>query len=430
MMLVTTRKIGSSLCALCALALLLILSACVESRSTVDVNQNGEASISVKAPSFLNTRAIDFATLRPTLTINNDLVEITRQNDIWVGSTTVPVNSAVVVLVEWYEELDNGERLLLASAFNNQVQNITGTRIFQVGDDSYVTSGARFGPFDPDGDGIDNLKEREEDIDPLVANVDPNGLVPADVQIFAHNESTEINGRIDQTTFWSNAVYEDVDRELLYINNMIRDDSEGIAGDPEPDYQWAAIHNEEYLTIFVFGKRRNGSTIRINGDSGDEYHKDDSLEIYWDGNLSASPFEYDGVDDMLINIPLTMGVAPYDENNSGDIRKRVFRGNNVKDEFIFDVEDENNVEFATCFCDGERVTWEVRINLATAKIPVGKTFGFEIQINRDDDGGDRDSKWAWEKAGLQPGDAPDAADVTWRYPSYMGKALLVPFPRQ
>jgi len=409
------------------LALTLIVSACSDSGSNVRVGPEGDASISIVPPAFLQIRAIEPENLRLKVFINDDEVTMLNQGGSWTGSTTADKNSSVTLKVEWTVIVDTGEVLLLATAFNRQ-DNITTGIDFSVTDDGYVSTGP---DFDFDRDGISNLEELRRDRKPLVADV-PTDAIEADVNIFPTGLTTKIDGRqLENETYWSFATYEDTNKEKLAINNMIRDDSVGIEEDPNPDYQWAALHDEEYLTLYVWGKRRNGSTILVNGDSpGNLYFNDDSLEIYLDGDLSQGREQYDKVDDLLINIPLARGVAPMlSENNSSAADKRIYRGNSVQNDVVFDVQDPNSIEFATCFCGGiERATWEVRINLAAAKIPINKTFGFELQINRDDDGGQRDSKWAWAKPARGPGQSNDDSDTTWRFPVHMGKAKLISFP--
>jgi len=53
---------------------------------------------------------------------------------------------------------------------------------------------------------------------------------------------------------------------------------------------------------------------------------------------------------------------------------------------------------------------------------LGKPFGFEIQLNDDDDGGSRDAKWAW----MHPAGLDSTNDFTWQNPSFMGSAVLQP----
>ena len=426
MLVKTMSRISATLC---SIVLLILLSGCTENGSTINVGPNGESSMTFEAPSFLlNARAIVPENLRLFVSINNEVIPMTQQGAIWTGAATIRKNSSVELFVEWREFLpDDGIDLLLARAFKRQ-PSITSNIIFSVSsqENSYFTTGDGF---DFDGDGVSNLEERKQNRNPLVADATTSGVVP-DVQIFGSGSATTIDGRIGADAYWKNATYYDVEGEKLAISNMIRDDSPGTEQGSNPDYQWAAIHDGEHLVVFVWGKARNDSTIKINGDSGDElFFHDDSIEIFLDGDLSQLPRDYDAVDDMLINIPLARGLGPaYQENRSSAVNKRIYRGSNVKSEVLFDVMDPDTIEFGTCFCGGEeRSTWEVRIDLAAANITVGSTFGFEIQINRDDDGGNRDSKWAWAKPPREPDESNDMADVTWRFPIHMGTARLIPF---
>lgn len=419
--------------ALCSLLLVLIASACTEGGSSVNVNSSGDSTVIFAVPDFLNTRAFVSDNLDLFVSINgNEVTMSPLSNGQSTGSIRINKNLSVKLVVEWKEQLPDGTLMLLARATDSRITNIVEDITFVVDDDSYITAGED--AFDLDGDGINNLEELDRGLDPKSPNAPVNDVKP-DVQIFATGAKTLIDGRQQpDDTFWDFATYVDDDRKKLTINNMIRNDLTGVIEQPSHDYQWAALHDEEFLTIFVWGKARNGTTIRANGDSTgpEEYFNDDSVEIFWDGDLSRGTQGYDTKDDMLINIPLVRGAPPYDEDNenkSSAADKRIYRGNSVRDEFVFDVQDSELVEFHTCLCGGaERSTWEIRINLEAANIPLGKTFGFEIQINRDDDGGLRDSKWAWARPALVPGQSPDDADSTWRYPVHMGKMRLVRFP--
>jgi len=407
-----------------ALVIALSLSACAESGSGVDVNSDGEAAINFSIPSFLDIREIDFNDLDLTVVINNNEVEMIRQGGMWTGTTTVTKGDPLNLVVTWDVTRPTGTELLLAMASNSQ-DSVNSSLIFSVREDSYTTTGVAY---DADSDGISNLEELRRGLDPEVADASTDD-VAHDVNIFGIGRTTKIDGRVGETTFWNNGTYTDVNGETLFINNMIRDDSPGIAEEPNPNYQWSALHDGQYLYLFVFGKLRNGTSIRVNGDSGATFFDDDSLEIYLDGNLSRQPRSYDDFDDLLINIPLTRGLGPsLDENNSSAANGRIYRGDNVSDLVQFDEQNPAMVEFHTCICGGqERTTWEVRIDMAAANIPIGKTFGFELQINRDDDGGERDSKWAWAKPPRKDGELNSESDVTWRYPIHMGKARLIPF---
>jgi len=421
--------------ALCSILLLIGMSACTDNGSTIVVDADGNSSLVIEPPGFVvDARAVvpENLSLFVTIDAGGGATQVDmapqRPGVIWTGSIRVQKNSNVDLYAEWKETVD-GTDLLLARATSRLV-NITGRTQFVLEDRSYITTGPGF---DADDDGISNLAERKQDSNPFIPEeTSPNGVFP-DVQIIGHGGTEVIDG-VYTNSYWQNAAFADVNGEKLAIDNMIRDDSPDILENPDPDYQWAATHDGEYLVLYVWGKAANGSTININGDSPGEnsFFNDDSLEIYIDGNLSQNSQDYDRVDDLLINIPLARGLAPpYQQNNSSAADKRIYRGGNVKDEVIFDVLDPNIVEFGTCFCGGaERSTWEVRIDLAAANITVGSTFGFELQINQDDDGDARDSKWAWAKPPKGPNQLNDLADVTWRFPIHMGTARLVPFTRR
>ena len=62
--------------------------------------------------------------------------------------------------------------------------------------------------------------------------------------------------------------------------------------------------------------------------------------------------------------------------------------------------------------------YEIRVKLSSIGLAPGETFGLEVAVNDDDDGGDRDYKFGWWAL-------PDYDD-DWRQPSVFGKAKLQP----
>jgi len=408
---------------LCLLAAaVFVLSACGETVSTVAVDSDGSSKLNMAPPAFLTTRAVVRENLILNVTINRQPVDMVPEGDVWKGEAQVPVNSDVALEVRWSETFDS-KTLLLAVATAN-VENINNDSPLDFLDTNYVSEGDAF---DEDSDGISNLAERRQVTDPYDAN-SPGmeaGIEPM-VRVPATGKDTTIDGTFE-ADYWNNAQFDDVNGVKLGISNIIVDEPGNmVVGDP--NMQWAAIHDGEYLTLFVFGKTINpGANPPVFGsrDSGTQWFNDDSIEIYWDGDLSQAT-DYDTVDDMQIMIPLVRGFDDDAEaNKSGETDTEIKRGANVKAAVIFDVA---NVEFANCLCQGFRSTWEIRINLAEAQIPIGKTFGFEIQINRDDDGTTRDSKWAWALDARSDGDTNVDSDLTWRFPSTMGTMKLLPFP--
>jgi len=403
----------------------LALVACAENQSSVQHHVDGGTKLTLTAPGFINQRAaLDINTLQPVVEINGQPIEVTKSGSNWVGSTTVSEGSSVALKVEWYEQIGTRAPLLLARATDG-LDVVSSNVSFVLDDDSYITSSDATSTdpleFDVDDDSIANLIERNQDTDPFDAN-SPNvsGGEAAQVKVPVTSRTDNIIDGLYNSAYWNNAQGNNINNETLHIRNLIVDEvGDYVSGSTQ--YQWLAIHDEEFLTIYVLAKPGLSPN---HGDSGELYFNDDSLEIFWDGNLSRAN-DYDTVDDMHLIIPLLRDNGT--PNISGASDSRIQRGANVKPEVPFDVA---NVEFATCLCaaPGERIGWEVKINLEEAGIPVGQTFGFEIQIDQDDDGGNRDAKWAWFSPEAQENQTKDETDLTWRYPSVMGTMRLLPFP--
>jgi len=153
--------------------------------------------------------------------------------------------------------------------------------------------------------------------------------------------------------------------------------------------------------------------------------KDDSIEIYFDGDNSQEP-NYDEVDDRGIAVVLfdwDDGTA----NASINAEPKVFPTLNS-------LPLPAGLEFATGPLQGptppllEAVStlppdvYEIALLISDLNIMLGHTFGFEVQVLDDDDGGDRDAKWGWHHP---RGDSPDN-DFTWRDPRFMGRLVLLP----
>jgi hypothetical protein len=68
----------------------------------------------------------------------------------------------------------------------------------------------------------------------------------------------------------------------------------------------------------------------------------------------------------------------------------------------------------------EQDVYELKIDLSSAGIDTNEAFGFELQINDDDGGDGRDSKWAWK----HPSRGTTDVDGTVENPSTMGTLKL------
>ena len=165
-----------------------------------------------------------------------------------------------------------------------------------------------------------------------------------------------------------------------------------------PDYidgsgysRWKAMHDGTNLYIHI---RSSGDTHVLFLDSEQPWH-DDSFEIFIDGDNSKGEV-YDGVNDFQVS--LSADSSTFDPIISGmsapglGIFYRSVNGQYV------------------------HPTLEIAINMESAGIEIGKPFGFDVHINEDDNGGDRDAKWGWfEKTGF---------DRSWFNPSVLGTLLL------
>ena len=130
-------------------------------------------------------------------------------------------------------------------------------------------------------------------------------------------------------------------------------------------------------------------------DSGTGWYHDDTVEVFIDGDYSRSATAYDGVNDFQLAV----------RYNDGNV---VIRGSNSAP-----VPAGAQASLATA-TDG----YVLEMTLPLAQIGVtpvdGALLGLDVQVNDDDDGGDRDSKMAWWSTD----------DNTWQYPSLFGTGVL------
>jgi len=395
------------------LACTLILSACSDTPSgQVRMNQSGGLEIS--APEFLQSRAINRGNLDARVSVVSKGITYvatqTQSGPNWVGELFVPEGSNAVMTVMWVEtgvpdlpdEL-NGE--LPLAQYNVTIPNIMENRAIEILTEQYVTESSEERPIprlDIDEDGDSNLEER-------MAGSRPNDALdrPAVVTILYNASAPMIDGRYD--SIWANAQFLDQDRNPLNIDKIMLDDGVTEAGE-DRGFKWAGMHDGEYLYLLIFGEEGDQQTPF--GDSVLAYN-DDAVDIYWDGDNSKLA-SYDGVDDFQAIIALLSNDEAKTGNRSGSPTSRFELGDRSTPI------DESAFEFAVCLCKGGQQIYEVRLELAAAKIPIDSIIGFEIQLNNDVNGGVRDAKWAWfDESG---------ADNTWRFPLKMGTARLEPLP--
>jgi hypothetical protein len=217
---------------------------------------------------------------------------------------------------------------------------------------------------------------------------------------------------------WTAAVQSDSSGAPLMIDNLIIDidadgdgDGDADGDDGSPYRRWAAMHDGTYLYVVVIVDD-DGARYR---DSDNQLTDDDSLELFLDGDNSKTD-SYDANDFHRI-IPVQLAGRDKQSASSGDVA-----GPNSTYSPLL-------VDFATGPGVGpsgirrpryERDVYELRIHLGSAGIDIDKPFGFDVQINDDDDGNERDSKWAWK---LTSSDSQANAD-TVSNPSLMGTLVL------
>jgi hypothetical protein len=144
---------------------------------------------------------------------------------------------------------------------------------------------------------------------------------------------------------------------------------------------WGAMHDGEDLYIFVNVRNENSSTgsqqIYLDSDNPID---DDSVTIYIDADNSKGS-QYDGVNDFQSTLAYldTARVPDFGESSASGL-DITFRTDSDDDPAV------------------REIVYEIKINLASAGISVGVPFGFDIQLNEDDNGGPRDALFAWHEA--------------------------------
>jgi len=170
-------------------------------------------------------------------------------------------------------------------------------------------------------------------------------------------------------------------RHMLLTQNLLTDNGNGYR-DGARASDFLITHDMEYLYIHVLPRNEGSATgfPQTYLDS-DEPSEDDSIEIFIDGDNSKGT-TYDGIDDFHTII------AYLDSSRTPETGPNSAPGLQLE----FDTDEDNRTDV------GAWVVYEVKINLASAGITVGKPFGLEIQLNEDDNGGPADASFGWSQA--------------------------------
>jgi len=364
--------------------------------------------MSLEAPDFLQTRAVDENNLEARVSVSGvaDPFVLTRDGDNWSGTVEVPVESNVTISIEWIETI--GPDDLLLAAYTESFVRIGEDQSIVIAQDDYEISS-----FDNDRDGFNNLAERIGNSNPFDPASPGQNSPLAEINAVASVSAPVIDGSYDAV--WNTqATFRDVSGELLKIDNLMIDVG-ATQLDGQPDYVWGGMHDDEYLYLVILTD--GPATHTPFGDSFEVYN-DDTIDIFIDADNSKSNV-YDS-NDYHILIPLLASTDDGRPNRSGATGEIIVAGDRSASLPMA----ADAVQFATCVCPTDRHIWEVRLSLADFQIDPAQPFGFEIQYNDDIDGGPRDAKWGWFHESKQTINI----DRTWQFPSYMGTIQLQPSP--
>jgi len=252
----------------------------------------------------------------------------------------------------------------------------------------------------------------------LLTHIKASALIPrisTNQAPFIDGLGVNLNGQDELTGEWRNAVQFDDAGAGLWINNlMLNPDGEADGADGAELRRWAAMHDGINLYILVLSDDINAR----HADSTLPW-QDDSVEIFIDGDNSKLT-DWTSGDDFHVVIPL--------------LKFRSTQANNEINGRFTPQTDSTAAASAMEFSTGpsvgpngirvarwEQDVYEIAIPLSSVGIVVGSPFGFEVQINDDDDGGNRDSKWGWYHPSRTGG---VDTDRTYLDPSVMGVVVL------
>lgn len=394
-----------------------LLSGCSDT-PTGNITLNEPNGMVLNPPEFLQGRAINQNNLAARVSavadgVTYEAVQTNLTSAPWMGQVYVPEGSNPTVNVMWVETQVIGlqpvynEELPLA-VFSATLGDVDTNRSLEITTDQYTTQSTAENPLpqlDVDSDGASNFEERQAGSRPGDAQD-----IPSSVLILYSEQSPVIDGEYDD--IWNTAQYRDQDGQVLGIDKWLV--GLGIM-DPAlgDNMRWGAMHDGTYLYFIVFAE--NGPNQTPIGDSGDVLYDDDSVDIYLDGNNSKGA-SYDGVDDIHFIVAL-LG----DDSLANDSASDNARIQTVVNSSPIDL---TAIEYAVCLCGGngpnDQQVYEIRLNLERLKIPIDTTFGLDVSINNDNNGGVRDAKWTWFN--------DTGVDDTWRFPLRMGNARLEPPP--
>jgi hypothetical protein len=186
-----------------------------------------------------------------------------------------------------------------------------------------------------------------------------------------------IDGLVDQV--WTTAPRQTLQRLLV---------GDEAPGTDDLAVTFRLLYDQQHLYLLIEEQDENGKD-----DSGETWWEDDTTELFLDGDQSAGS-SYDGVNDFQLAFRWRDPIV-----HAGVNSRPV--PTNLRHQMV----DTNS---------GCRLEIAIPLNAIGVSAQTGYTFGLELQVNDDDDGGPRDHKIAWQAT----------VDDAWENPSRFGTVRL------
>ena len=353
--------------------------ALTSSEDTISTTSVSEISL----PAILRTvSSVDPATFQLTTRVNGTATELRREeDDIWRGIVEVPRNQNSSVYLEWGVNYGTAGYLKLASRQQN---------VFVSGEEGSVTFSGNYNTeYDLDIDFRSNLVELNQNRSPV-----------KHFDAYIQESGTSVPGGIEYP-FSS-----DCGRQIpIAVATELPDSEEPGAPGQGLEAWWCArlkpsltdadgnlvdIYNLEFTVNVI-------DDIVLDNGTGENNttHFDDSIEIFIDGDDNKGG-AYDGRNDFQFQF------APFGD---GVFTRR--RGPAVSD----------NVSASVSYFSGGYKLIAI-FPLDDVGICGGLPFGLNIEVNDDDDGGNRDAKYAWI--------GTENIDNSWRNTRLFGTSQIDP----
>lgn len=245
---------------------------------------------------------------------------------------------------------------------------------------------------DPDdnNNGIEDYREGSQIIIPYVDS--------ASISIDGRWDAGYRNG--DYYDEWGKAVDDDSYGHGLYMHNLQVDNTGRANGYYYSSNYFEMLHDGEYLYIKI--QVGNEELENWFNDSVDMWD-DDSVDLYFD--VGYDQLDSYGEDDFH-------RLFRFRDTANDPTMDGFYSASGMETEYVTSYRHENNANSVY------QHLYEIRVKLSSIGLSPGDTFGLELSVNDDDDGGARDTKRGWF--------APSGRDDAWQSPSVFGKAKLQP----